>query len=121
LNGLALRLRDPDLSEKADALQDDIPSVAVHGPFSSDFAWVHLTDWPHGPIRLTDAQARVFAPLWEHRDQAQSSEFIMRAAGLDSEKPMDVFKLKASNRGDPVYEGPLHAYEQLMDLRSSHS
>jgi hypothetical protein len=27
---------------------------------------------------------------------------------------MDVFKLKAANRGDPVYEGPLHAYEQLV-------
>jgi hypothetical protein len=38
----------------------------------------------------------------------------MRAAGLDSEKPMDVFKLKTANRGDPVYEGPLHAYEQLV-------
>jgi hypothetical protein len=38
----------------------------------------------------------------------------MRAAGLDSEKPMDVFKLKAANRGDPVYEEPLHAYEQLV-------
>jgi hypothetical protein len=52
-----------------------------------------------------DAQARVFSALWEHRERAQSSEFIMRAAGLDSEKPMDVFKLKAANRGDPVHEG----------------
>jgi hypothetical protein len=114
LHGLALRLLDPDRGEKADALQDGILSVAVHGPFSADFVWVHLKDWPHGPIRLTDAQARVFAVLWEHRDRAQSSEFIMRAAGLDSEKPMDVFKLKTANRGDPVYEGPLHAYEQLV-------
>ena len=38
----------------------------------------------------------------------------MRAAGLDSEKPMDVFKVKAANRCDPVYEGPLQAYEQLV-------
>jgi hypothetical protein len=114
LHGLALRLLDPDQGEKADALQDGTPSAAVHGPFSADFAWVHLGDWPHGPIRLTDAQARVFEALWEHRDRAQSSEFIMRAAGLDSEKPMDVFKLKVANRGDPVYEGPLHAYEQLV-------
>ncbi len=114
LHGLALRLLDPDRGEKADALQDGIPSVAVHGPFSEDFVWVHLEDWAHGPIRLTDAQARVFEALWEHRDRSQSSEFIMRAAGLNSEKPMDVFKLKAANRGDPVYEGPLHAYEQLV-------
>lgn len=114
LHGLALRFLDPDQGEKADIRQDGTPSVAVHGPFSEDFAWVHLGDWPHGPIRLTDAQTRVFEALWEHRDRAQSSEFIMRAAGLDSEKPMDVFKLKAANRGDPVYEGPLHAYEQLV-------
>ena len=80
----------------------------------SNFAWVHLEGWPHGPIRLTDAQTRVFTVLWEQRGRAQSSEFIMRAAGLDSEKPMDVFKVKAANRGDPVYEGPLQAYEQLV-------
>jgi hypothetical protein len=115
LHGLSLRLIDPDQGETPDALQDNIPIVAVHGPFSEDFAWVHLGDWPHGPIRLTDAQTRVFEALWAHRDRAQSSEFIMRAAGLDSEKPMDVFKLKAVNRGDPVYEGPLHAYEQLVN------
>jgi len=90
------------------------PGVAFHGPFSEDFAWVHLEDWLHGPIRLTDAQTRVFKALWEHRGRAQSSEFIMRAAGLDSEKPMDVFKVKAANRGDSVYEGPLQAYEQLV-------
>ena len=114
LHGLALRLLDPDQGENPDALQDNIPSVAFHGPFSEDFAWVHLEDWLHGPIRLTDAQTRVFKALWEQRGRAQSSEFIMRAAGLDSEKPMDVFKVKAANRGDPVYEGPLQAYEQLV-------
>jgi len=114
LHGLALRLLDPDQGEKADDLHDNIPGEAFHGPFSEDFAWVHLEGWLHGPIRLTDAQARVFAALWEHRDRAQSSEFIMRAAGLDSEKPMDVFKVKAANRDDPIYEGPLWAYNQLV-------
>ena len=114
LHGLSLRLLDPDQGERVDELHDNTPGVAFHGPFSEDFAWVHLEGWPHGPIRLTDAQARVFAALWEHRDRAQSSEFIMRAAGLDSEKPMDVFKVKAANRDDPVYEGPLWAYNQLV-------
>lgn len=114
LHGLALRLLDPNQGEKADDLHDNIPGVAFHGPFSEDFAWVHLEGWLHGPIRLTAAQARVFATLWEHRDRAQSSEFIMRAAGLDSEKPMDVFKVKAANRDDPIYEGPLWAYNQLV-------
>jgi hypothetical protein len=64
--------------------------------------------------RLTEAQARLFAALWAHRHQAQSAEFLMRAAGLSSEKPMDVFKIKAANRGDPLYLGPLQAYEQLV-------
>ena len=38
----------------------------------------------------------------------------MREAGLASDRPMDVFKVKAANRGDPVYEGPRQAYEQLV-------
>jgi hypothetical protein len=38
----------------------------------------------------------------------------MRQAGLASEKPMDIFKIKAANRGSPLYEGPLKAYEQLI-------
>ena len=75
---------------------------------------VHLADWPHGPIRLNEAQARLFATLWNHRHQAQSAEVLMRQAGLASDKPMDVFKVKTANRGDPLYEGPIHAYEQLV-------
>ena len=113
LHGMALRL----LGDDPDALVDSHGSViptAVHGPFSQDFTWVHLDDWPHGPVRLTDAQARVFTVLWEHRHHALSAEFLMRRAGLASEKPMDVFKLKASNRGDPEYEGPLRVYEKLV-------
>ncbi len=112
LHGMALRLFE-DLGEIADASDTVIP-VAVHGPFSADFTWVHLKDWMHGPVRLTDAQALLFAALWKHRHQAQSAEFLMREAGLDSARPIDVFKVKAANRGDPLYEGPLHAYEQLV-------
>ncbi len=52
--------------------------------------------------------------LWTHRNQAQSAELLMRQAGLASEKPMDVFKVKAANRGDPLYEGPRQAYERLV-------
>lgn len=114
LHGLALRLLDPKQADQSELPQIDTPGVAVHGPFSEDFTWVHLQGWPHGPIGLTDAQAQVFAALWKHRAQDQSAEFIMREAGLSSEKPMDVFKVKASNRGDPVYEGPLQAYGQLV-------
>ena len=113
LHGMALRLLGDVQEEAGDTPGDTIP-VAIHGPFSGDFLWVHLDDWPHGPIRLTEAQARLFAALWKHRDQAQPAEFLMRAAGLSSEKPMDVFKIKATNREDPLYLGPLHAYEQLV-------
>ena len=120
LHGLALRLLDPEQGEKADDLLDSTPGEAFHGPFSQDFAWVHLDSWPQGPIRLTEAQTRLFEVLWEHRNQAQSAEFLMRQAGLASEKPMDVFKLKASNRGDAKYEGPLHAYERLVIRQRRH-
>ena len=119
LHGMALRLlwNDPD------ALVDSngkVTPVAVHGPFSQDFTWVHLDGWPHGPILLTDAQARLFAVLWKHRHQAQSAEFLMREAGLASERPMDIFKLKTLNRGDPKYEGPLLAYEKLVICQRRH-
>jgi hypothetical protein len=113
LHGLALRLLDDDLAPVVDSSDTVIP-VMVHGPFSEDFMWVYLADWPHGPIRLTEAQAKLFATLWKNQHQAQSAEFLMREAGLASDRPIDVFKLKASNRGDPVYEGPLQAYEQLV-------
>lgn len=39
---------------------------------------------------------------------------LMKEAGLASERPMDIFKLKKPNRGIPQYEGPLHAYEKLV-------
>ena len=113
LHGMALRLFEDDLGEIADTSDTAIP-VAVHGPFSADFTWVHLENWGHGPVRLTEAQALLFAALWKHRHQAQSAEFLMREAGLDSARPIDVFKVKAANRGDPLYEGPLQAYEQLV-------
>jgi hypothetical protein len=113
LHGMVLRLLGDDPDTVVDANCEVIP-VAVHGPFSQDFTWVHLDSWPQGPIRMTEAQARLFAVLWDHRHQAQSAELLMRQAGLASEKPMDVFKVKASNRGDAKYEGPLHAYETLV-------
>jgi hypothetical protein len=119
MHGMTLRLLGDDPDAVVDANGAVIP-VAVHGPFSQDFTWVHLDGWPQGPIRLTEAQARLFEVLWEHRNQAQSAELLMRQAGLASEKPMDVFKVKASNRGDAKYEGPLHAYERLVIRQRRH-
>ena len=38
----------------------------------------------------------------------------MRLAGLSSEKPNDLFKVKARYKRDPEYEGPLFAYRALV-------
>jgi hypothetical protein len=89
-------------------------SAAVHGPFSETFEWVHLPDWSPVPIRLTAAQAAVFAVLWRYRGQPQSAETIMSKAHLSSDKLIDVFKVKTANKGDPLYEGAMHAYESLV-------
>jgi hypothetical protein len=113
LHGMTLRLLDDEREGTGDALGEVVP-VPIHGPFSDDFLWVHLDDWPHGPIRLTESQASLFAAFWKHRQQAQSAELLMREAGLASERPIDVFKVKAANRGDPRYEGPLKVYETLV-------
>jgi len=93
---------------------DDDSAQAVNGPFSADFCWVHLADWPHGPIALTEGQSSVFKALWHYQGRSQSAEIIMNKAGLDSDKPIDVFKVKTKNKGDPKYEGPLQAYNSLV-------
>jgi hypothetical protein len=31
-----------------------------------------------------------------------------------SDKPIDLFKVKTANKGKPEYEGPLHAYRALV-------
>lgn len=36
------------------------PTMPVFGPFSADFKFVTLPDWPGGPIRCSDGQAAVF-------------------------------------------------------------
>jgi hypothetical protein len=95
--------------------QDDDVTQAVNGPFSADFRCVHVADWPHGPIMLTEAHAAVFKALWHFRGLPQQAESIMNRADLESAKPIDVFKVKTQNKGDPRYEGPLHAYKALVD------
>ncbi len=112
-HGVALRLLDPAARERSQT-EKLTSTVAVHGPFSEDFACVHLDDWSHGPIMLTPSQAKLFKVLWKHRGEAQSTAVIMMAAGLNSDRPVDLFKIKPRNRGNPVYEGPRHAYEKLV-------
>ena len=89
------------------------PSTAVHGPFSEDFRWVHLTELQSDPIALTLAQAAVFRSLWHFAGQPQEAHTIMSRAGCTSDKPIDVFKVKPKYQGDPKYELPLQAYKTL--------
>lgn len=113
-HGMALRLLDDAGVEDQSAMQVAAATAAIHGPFSEDFGWVHLDGWTEGAIRLSNAQARLFAAMWKYRHEPQTGEVLMREAGLASERPMDVFKVKAANKGDPAYEGPLLAYERLV-------
>lgn len=109
--GGQIRFLDSGTSLPGDA--DELTSP-VYGPFSEDFRWVHLDSWQHGPIALSEAQAAVFQALWHFKGVPQQSEQIMNKAGCDSSKPIDVFKVKSANKGDPYYEGPLHAYKELV-------
>lgn len=85
----------------------------VHGPFSEDFRWV-LRQGERDPIELSPAQAAVFKVLWNSGSQPQEAHVIMSRAGLASDKPIDVFKVKKENKGDARYEGPHRAYKALV-------
>lgn len=87
---------------------------AVNGSFSADFRWVHLPGDQHGPIALSDAHAAVFSALWHFGGQEQEAHVVMSRASLSSDKPIDVFKVKKQNKGDPKYEAPLRAYKALV-------
>jgi hypothetical protein len=90
------------------------PWTPVFGPFSADFKWATLDDWPHGPIQFTDGQAAVMKALWSFRGVKVSAERVMLKAGQKSTKPNDLFKMKAENIGKPKYEGQLYAYRELV-------
>ena len=38
----------------------------------------------------------------------------MQRAGLESDKPIDLFKVKSRDKGEPEAEGPLLAYRTLV-------
>ena len=93
------------------------PTTPVHGPFSADFRWATLPDWPHGPIRCTEGQAAIFEALWFFKGVEVDGERIMQCAGQSSDKPMDLFKVKTQYKGKPEYDGPLFAYRALVRSR----
>lgn len=90
------------------------PTVPVNGPFSADFKWVTLPDWPHGPIRCTDGQAAVFKALWSFKGEPMTAERIMQHAGYESDKLIDLFKVKSRDKGRPEAGGPKFAYDTLV-------
>ncbi|WP_297445135.1 hypothetical protein [Acidiferrobacter sp.] len=90
------------------------PTAAVYGPFSEDFRWVSPPDWTDGPIHCTEGQAAVFKSLWSFKGEPVSGERVMQRAGLDSDKPIDLFKVRTRDKGKPEAERPLAAYRSLV-------
>ncbi|MCW7536253.1 hypothetical protein OOT46_00090 [Aquabacterium sp. A7-Y] len=119
LNGSRLSCIEPPPSPRAElARAAQRPVEAVHGPFSDDFEWVFLKDYPHNPIRLTRAQAAVFRALWSFNGEPRKGEVVMARAGLKGNKPAEVFKVKTENKGKPEYEAPRYAYSRLVEVNA---
>ena len=91
------------------------PAKPVYGPFAKDFRSVLLPELGH--IHLTEAQASVFGSLWSFKGEPMRAERIMAKAGLESEKPIDVFKVKARDKGKPGADLPLIAYRKLVNTQ----
>jgi len=88
------------------------PAKPVYGPFADDFRSVLLPEFGH--IALTDAQASVFGSLWSFKGEPTRGERIMAKAGLESDKPIDVFKVKSRDKGKLGVDRPLLAYRALV-------
>jgi hypothetical protein len=65
-------------------------------------------------LRQIHGEAAIFQALWSFRGVPIDGDRVMRLAGLSSEKPNDLFKVKARYKRDPEYEGPLFAYRALV-------
>lgn len=100
--------------EKRSRVIGNDSAIQVHGPFSEDFRWVTLPEWPHGPIRLTKGQAAIFRALWSFHGVKVDAQRLMARAGLSSAKPIDLFKVKDSNRNDLNEQAANFAYKVLV-------
>jgi len=90
------------------------PATPVNGPFSADFKWATLPDVQATPIQFTDGQSKVFGALWSFKGVEMDGERVMQRAGQKSDKPIDLFKIKAKNKGNPLHEARLVAYGALV-------
>ena len=66
------------------------PALLRHGPFAHDFSEV-LLPGETAPIPLTRAQAAIFRVLWEMQGVSIDRETLMHEAGIELDKPVDVF------------------------------
>ena len=99
-------------SPVAQAVAD--PATQVNGPFSADFRWATLPDVQATPIQFTKGQASVFKALWELKGVEVDGERVMQRAGQKSDKPIDLFKIKAKDKGNPLHAARLAAYGALV-------
>jgi hypothetical protein len=90
------------------------PATPVNGPFSADFKWATLPDVQATPIQFTDGQSKVFGALWSFKGEATTADRIMQRAGLGSDKPSDLFKIKAKGKGKPEPAAQHAAYGALV-------
>jgi len=112
LHGSGLSFIDPGTKQESTTTND--PAEPVNGPFSADFRWVTLAEWPDGSIRLTKGQAAIFEALWSFRGMKVDAQRLMARAGLSSAKPIDLFKTKPKASELDTPEGGLFAYRQLV-------
>jgi len=112
LYGSGLSFIDPGTKRETTTTSD--PAEPDNGPFSADFRWVTLAEWPDAPIRLTKGQAAIFEALWSFRGVKVSAQRLMARAGLSSAKPIDLFKVKPKGQVDADHVRALSAYKQLV-------
>lgn len=99
-------------SDKRSAALPHETADVRYGPFAVDFRSVVLPGYGH--INLTEAQAAVLSALWSFKGEPMRAERIMAKAGLKSEKPIDMFKVKTKDKDKPGADLPLMAYRELV-------
>lgn len=102
----------PSGPSAAPAVMD--PAAPVNGPFSADFRWATLPNISDAPIQFTQGQAKVFEALWSFNGVEMDGERIMQRAGQKSDKPIDLFKIKAKDKDKPLHQARLAAYGALV-------
>jgi len=96
--------------------ENDDWCAIVHGPFSRNFRCVHLPDWPHGRILLSEHQAALFKSLWHFQGVPVFSEELLKHAGLSQcTTPSNLFFVHPHlSKKTPLILGPKFAYKTLV-------